>query len=234
MVGSLRRVPSFCSEVGDAGLDRAVLACSDLVVVSMDGSAVVNVTDSGLDEEVWAASLSPDGRSAAYVSTNSGETQFHVTPSDGTPGSQAPLDCPDPAQALTTTWSVGGDRIALGCGTRVLIFDPSARLIAAFPSPGGDPLALTWAGDESLRIATADRTTPGALDVWRLDPGSGAAVRLATVVEPGAAWDRLPAPAFSPEGKFVLATTTTAAGGPGPTWLLLDVDAAQLRADPRS
>ena len=67
---------------------------------------MVNVTDSGLDEEVWAASLSPDGRSAAYVSTNSGETQFHVTPSDGTPGSQAPLDCPDPAQALTTTWSV--------------------------------------------------------------------------------------------------------------------------------
>ena len=88
-------------------------------------------------------------------------------------------------------------------------------------------MAIAWAGDGSLRIATAQRSTPGALDVWRLDPGSGAAVRLAHVVEPGADWDRFPAPAFSPEGKFVIATTTAAGGAPGPTWLL-DVDASGL------
>ncbi len=229
-VAGLGRLPSaspvMLLKAGHAGLDRDTPACSDLLAVSLDGSAVVKVTDSGSSGEVWAASLSPDGRAAAYVSTNAGATLFHVAPSDGTPGFEAPLDCPDPSQALTAAWSVAGDRVALGCGTRIFLFDPSARSIGAYPSPGGDPLATAWAGDDSLRVATADRTTPGALDVWRLDSGSGAAVRLAHVIEPGADWNRFPSPAFSPEGKFVIATTT-AGSAPGPTWLL-DVDASRL------
>jgi Tol biopolymer transport system component len=230
-VAGLGRLPAASSvlllKIGRAGLDRDMPACSDLFVASLDTSAVVKVTDSGPDGDVWAASLSPDGRTAAYVSTKAGETLFHVAPTAGTPGSQAPLDCPDPAHALTAAWSVGGDRIALGCGPRIFIFDPSARSIGAFASPGGDPQAISWAGDESLRIATAERTTPGALDVWSLDPGSGGAVRLAHAVGQGADWGPFPAPAFSPEGKFVIATTTAAGGGPGPTWLL-DVEASRL------
>jgi len=204
--------PSPMSWSGDGRFlvySRTVDGLDQVFVAATDGSIRRQVTTDGQD--IWGPTLSPDGRTIAFVKSNVG---IFVIQTDGTGERQiapGPIEqfefaewSPDGATLLYSArsggdspdvWSVGLD----GEQPERLVATPDEEYGATW-SPDGHWIAyLSWTGGHRVTVARADGSNPRPIS------------------EPGA-WRY---PQWSPDARHVLAVDWRS-GGSQPIVAILD------------
>ena len=204
--------PSPMSWSGDGRFlvySRTVDGLDQVFIAATDGSMRRQVTSGGQDN--WGPTLSPDGRTIAFVKSNTG---IFVIQTDGTGERQiapGPIEqfefaewSPDGSTLLYSAraggdspdvWSVGLD----GQPPHQLVATPDDEYGATW-SPDGQWIAyLSWAGGHRVTVARADGSNPRPIS------------------EPGA-WRY---PQWSPDARHVLAVDWRD-GGSQPIVAILD------------
>ena len=158
-----------------------------LETVSLDGSAATPIQHAPPD--VRAATLSPDGRTLAFISwsmairTDAGfcggcsdAARLYTRPIDGRAARMFEVPGPGP-RVDSPAWSPDGSQLAFvryvdGRHARVGVVDANGRHTRFLTVRSGDPGYPSWSPDGSS-IAYADRA-----DIWLVPSGGGSPTRL--------------------------------------------------------
>jgi dipeptidyl aminopeptidase/acylaminoacyl peptidase len=130
-------------------------------------------------------SLSPDGRSLAYVSSASGIPQVWVMALDGSAAPRQLTDLTDPVQSVL--WSPAGDWLAYdvapggGLNVQIHVMRPDGSASRRLTAGGEENNQLDgWTEDGRRLIVGSNMRDPAGIDAFLLDLASGAMQPVAT------------------------------------------------------
>jgi dipeptidyl aminopeptidase/acylaminoacyl peptidase len=155
-------------------------------------------------------SLSPDGKSVAFLSNMSGSPQIWVVSTDGGwPDQVTALD--DPVTSID--WSPDGKWIAFqlapggGLNSQIAIVRPDGTGMKQLTEGGKvNNWLATWTPDGKSIAISSNRRDGAAMDSWLLDPAGGPARLVARNPGIGTIVD------VSPDGKFALVQRVASRG----------------------
>jgi Tol biopolymer transport system component len=227
--------PAVLLAIGHISPGGASRPCTDLYLVAADGSAVTRLTHDGIDTEIGADSLSPDGTEVAYTAhtasssgTGAAGTWFAVVNRHGIEVMRAIGVCPF-ATSITPAWSLDGRRVALSCGGSIDVFDPATGGLRRLDPKGhADVAAMSWTLDGNLMVATVDPSAAlGSLTVWTVDPVAATWTLAAKLNDANLDWmEPFPDAAFSPDRRSIFANAAEGQFS-GATWVL-DIKTSHL------
>ena len=145
--------------------NAAIGASSDLFVIGVDGTGLVQLTTNPANDGLGA--FSPDGRQIVFTSDRTGVGQVYVMDADGSDVTQLTFD--DAWKDQLPDWSPDGSKIAYAAGDpgdilvmnadgtdqHTIVGGPTDDFGSAW-SPDGEQIAFIRFDDRTVRVADAD------------------------------------------------------------------------------
>ena len=189
---------------------RAVFAArGEIITVPAEKGDPRNITNSPKVMERSPA-WSPDGKSIAYFSDETGEYALHIAPQNGV-GDVVKIPMPEPGFYRGTRWSADSKKIAFGDShMRIWYVDVESRKAVQvakerFWNPFGDQWAPVWSPDSQwLAYATRLANYLSAIHLYSLASGKS------TQITDG--MSDAQDPVFDKDGKYLYFTASTDAG----------------------